>query len=170
MLKPGYSTELNGVSREYRSSSGALGLVFVLALVFIFLVLLGLAIYYLLQPASPTDKIREIIGPGGKMIRSITDSTGTKIDIHDDGTVNIASADSEAVKKAKGVPGFAETQAYVRKVVDTVNDLDNVLYEISNESTGSTANTNWQRAPVIPVLGTDYFDGRTVDVDGGLNM
>ena len=38
-LKPGYSTELNGVSREYRSSSGALGLVFVLALVFIFLVL-----------------------------------------------------------------------------------------------------------------------------------
>ncbi|ARN21288.1 efflux RND transporter permease subunit [Piscinibacter gummiphilus] len=39
VLKPGYSTELNGVSREYRSSSGALGLVFVLALVFIFLVL-----------------------------------------------------------------------------------------------------------------------------------
>lgn len=39
VLQPGYSTELNGVSREYRSSSGALGLVFVLALVFIFLVL-----------------------------------------------------------------------------------------------------------------------------------
>jgi multidrug efflux pump len=39
VLKPGYATELNGVSREFRSSSGALGLVFVLALVFIFLVL-----------------------------------------------------------------------------------------------------------------------------------
>ena len=39
VLKPGYSTELNGVSREFRSSSGALGLVFVLALLFIFLVL-----------------------------------------------------------------------------------------------------------------------------------
>ncbi len=39
VIKPGYSTELNGVSREYRSSSGALGLVFVLALLFIFLVL-----------------------------------------------------------------------------------------------------------------------------------
>jgi multidrug efflux pump len=39
LLKPGYSTELNGVSREFRSSSGSLGLVFVLALVFIFLVL-----------------------------------------------------------------------------------------------------------------------------------
>ncbi|MBI5255329.1 MAG: efflux RND transporter permease subunit [Burkholderiales bacterium] len=39
VLKPGYTTELNGVSREFRSSSGALGIVFVLALVFIFLVL-----------------------------------------------------------------------------------------------------------------------------------
>ncbi|MBC7955075.1 MAG: efflux RND transporter permease subunit [Cytophagales bacterium] len=39
VLKPGYSTELNGVSREFRSSSGALGLVFMLALLFIFLVL-----------------------------------------------------------------------------------------------------------------------------------
>ena len=39
VLKPGYTTELNGVSREYRASSGALGLVFVLALLFIFLVL-----------------------------------------------------------------------------------------------------------------------------------
>ena len=39
LLKPGYSTELNGVSREFKSSSGALGLVFVLALLFIFLVL-----------------------------------------------------------------------------------------------------------------------------------
>ena len=39
VLKPGYATELNGVSREFRSSSGSLGLVFVLALLFIFLVL-----------------------------------------------------------------------------------------------------------------------------------
>ena len=39
VLQPGYATELNGVSREFRSSSGALGLVFVLALLFIFLVL-----------------------------------------------------------------------------------------------------------------------------------
>ena len=35
-------------------------------------------------------------------------------------------------------------EAYVRKVIDSVNDLDNVLYEISNESTGSSANTAWQ--------------------------
>jgi polyribonucleotide nucleotidyltransferase len=41
----------------------------------------------------PTDKIRDIIGPGGKMIRSITDATGASIDIDDDGTVYIASRD-----------------------------------------------------------------------------
>jgi polyribonucleotide nucleotidyltransferase len=41
----------------------------------------------------PTDKIRDIIGPGGKMIRSITEATGAEIDIEDDGTVYIASRD-----------------------------------------------------------------------------
>ncbi len=46
------------------------------------------------------DKIREIIGPGGKMIRSITEETGAKIDISDDGTVNIATHDGEAAQKA----------------------------------------------------------------------
>lgn len=46
------------------------------------------------------DKIREVIGPGGKMIRSITEETGAKIDISDDGTINIASADGEAAQAA----------------------------------------------------------------------
>jgi len=46
------------------------------------------------------DKIRDIIGPGGKMIRSITEETGAKIDIDDDGTVNIATADGEAAEAA----------------------------------------------------------------------
>ena len=41
----------------------------------------------------PTDKIRDIIGPGGKMIRSITEATGASIDIEDDGTVYIAARD-----------------------------------------------------------------------------
>ena len=40
----------------------------------------------------PVDKIRELIGPGGKMIRSIVDETGVTIDVEDDGTVKIASA------------------------------------------------------------------------------
>ena len=46
------------------------------------------------------DKIREVIGPGGKMIRSITEETGAKIDISDDGTINIATSDGEAAQAA----------------------------------------------------------------------
>ena len=48
----------------------------------------------------PVKKIGGVIGPGGKMIRSIIDQTGVKIDIEDDGTVNIASTSSEATEKA----------------------------------------------------------------------
>ena len=48
----------------------------------------------------PVDKIRDIIGPGGKTIRSIVDRTGVKIDVEDDGRVNIASTDSDAAQKA----------------------------------------------------------------------
>jgi polyribonucleotide nucleotidyltransferase len=46
------------------------------------------------------DKIREVIGPGGKMIRSITEETGAKIDIADDGTISIATADGDAAQAA----------------------------------------------------------------------
>ena len=48
----------------------------------------------------PVDKIRDVIGPGGKMIRSIIERTGVKIDVEDDGRVNVASADEESAKKA----------------------------------------------------------------------
>ena len=48
----------------------------------------------------PVDKIRDVIGPGGKMIRSIVDRTGVKIDVEDDGRINVASADEDAAKKA----------------------------------------------------------------------
>ena len=48
----------------------------------------------------PTDKIRDIIGPGGKVIRDIVDKTGVSIDIEDSGLVSIASSDEEAAKKA----------------------------------------------------------------------
>jgi len=49
----------------------------------------------------PVDKIREIIGPGGKTIHKIVDETGCKIDIEDDGTLFIMATDEEAAKKAK---------------------------------------------------------------------
>lgn len=48
----------------------------------------------------PTDKIREVIGTGGKVIREIIELTGTKIDIEDDGTVKVAAVNSEAIEKA----------------------------------------------------------------------
>ncbi len=51
----------------------------------------------------PVDKIRDVIGPGGKMIRSIIERTGVKIDVEDDGRVNVASADEAAAAKAIGI-------------------------------------------------------------------
>ncbi|HEV8596940.1 MAG TPA: S1 RNA-binding domain-containing protein, partial [Candidatus Dormibacteraeota bacterium] len=50
-----------------------------------------------------TEKIREIIGPGGKVIRGIQDQTGAKIDVEDDGRVTIFSPDNESVQKALGM-------------------------------------------------------------------
>jgi len=73
----------------------------------------------------PTDKIRELIGPGGKMIRSIVDETGVKIDVSDDGTVNIYAADGESAKKAiqrvTDIAAVAEVnKTYLGKVVRLV--------------------------------------------------
>ena len=48
----------------------------------------------------PVDKIREVIGSGGKVIREIVEKTGAKIDIADDGTVKVASANGDAMKAA----------------------------------------------------------------------
>jgi polyribonucleotide nucleotidyltransferase len=48
----------------------------------------------------PVDKIREVIGSGGKVIREIVEKTGAKIDISDDGTVKVASANAESITAA----------------------------------------------------------------------
>jgi polyribonucleotide nucleotidyltransferase len=70
----------------------------------------------------PTDKIRDLIGPGGKVIRGIIDATGVKIDVDDTGRVNVASSDSEGLAKAiqmisdlTAVPEVGKT--YLGKVV-----------------------------------------------------
>jgi polyribonucleotide nucleotidyltransferase len=70
----------------------------------------------------PTDKIRDVIGPGGKMIRSIIEQTGVKIDVSDDGRVNIASSDGPSAEKAIGIiQGLTATpevgKTYLGKVV-----------------------------------------------------
>ena len=72
------------------------------------------------------DRIRDLIGPGGKVIRGITEETGVKIDVEDDGTVLVASSDGEALQKAldkiRGVTAEAEVgkiyRGTVRKIVD----------------------------------------------------
>jgi len=69
----------------------------------------------------PTDKIRDIIGPGGKMIRSIIEATGAQIDVQDDGTVYIASRDQggeEAVARIKMITKEPEIgEKYTGRVV-----------------------------------------------------
>ena len=54
----------------------------------------------IVQIKIPVDKIRDVIGPGGKMIRHIQDTTGAKIQVEDDGTVEIAAVDQAAGDKA----------------------------------------------------------------------
>lgn len=62
------------------------------------------------------DKIREVIGAGGKVIRGITEATGVKIEIEDDGTIHIASADPQATKKAMAMINDICAEAEVGKV------------------------------------------------------
>ena len=74
----------------------------------------------------PKDKIREIIGPGGKVIREICEVTGAKIDIEDDGTVKVAAVDQNAAKAAldwiKNIVAEPEIgEVYTGKVVKTVD-------------------------------------------------
>jgi len=70
----------------------------------------------------PTDKIREVIGSGGKVIREIVEKTGAKIDIEDDGTIKIASPNADSIKAAqkwiKGIVSEPEVgEIYEGKVV-----------------------------------------------------
>jgi polyribonucleotide nucleotidyltransferase len=54
----------------------------------------------IVQIQIPTDKIRDVIGTGGKVIREIVEKTGAKVNVEDDGTVKVASANAEAIEAA----------------------------------------------------------------------
>jgi polyribonucleotide nucleotidyltransferase len=74
----------------------------------------------------PKDKIREVIGSGGKVIREITETTGAKIDIDDDGTIKVAATDSKAAQAAidwiRGIVAEPELGViYTGKVVKTMD-------------------------------------------------
>src|SRR6202453_3596204 len=63
----------------------------------------------------PVDKIRDVIGPGGKMIRSIVEQTGVKIDVEDSGLVKVASSDQASAAKALQIIGDLTATAEVGK-------------------------------------------------------
>jgi polyribonucleotide nucleotidyltransferase len=74
----------------------------------------------------PQDKIRDVIGPGGKIIRGIIEQTGVKIDVEDDGTIHVASADEASANKAlqiiADITAVAEVgKTYLGKVVRLVD-------------------------------------------------
>jgi polyribonucleotide nucleotidyltransferase len=74
----------------------------------------------------PKDKIREVIGSGGKVIREITETTGAKVDISDDGTIKVAAVDGNAAKAAiewiRGIVAEPEVgHIYTGKVVKVVD-------------------------------------------------
>ena len=74
----------------------------------------------------PTDKIREVIGSGGKVIREIVETSGAKVDINDDGMIKIASNDAAAIKRAYDmiwsiVAEPEEGRVYTGKVVKLVD-------------------------------------------------
>ncbi|PHK94763.1 polyribonucleotide nucleotidyltransferase [Pseudoroseomonas rhizosphaerae] len=120
----------------------------------------------------PKDKIREVIGTGGKVIRDIVETTGTKIDIEDDGTIKIASTSPEATQAAidriRGITAEPEVgQIYNGTVVKTaefgafVNFLgakDGLVHisELANERVNKTTDIVKQGDKVkVKVLGFD---------------
>ena len=120
----------------------------------------------------PTDKIREIIGPGGKMIREICETTGAKIDIDDDGTVKVAAVDTASTEAALDRIRYivAEPELgviYNGKVVKTVDfgafvnflgAKDGLVHisELKNERVGKTTDVvNVGDQVKVKVIGFD---------------
>jgi len=120
----------------------------------------------------PKEKIREVIGTGGKVIREICEQTGAKIDIDDDGTIKVASVDSEAAQKAidwiRGIVAEPERGVvYTGKVVKVVDfgafvnflgSRDGLVHisELARERVAKTADVVKQGDVVkVKVLGFD---------------
>jgi polyribonucleotide nucleotidyltransferase len=122
--------------------------------------------------AIPKDKIREVIGSGGKVIREICETTGAKVDIGDDGTIKVAAVDANAANAAiewiKGIVAEPEVghiyNGKVVKVVDFgafVNFLgarDGLVHisELAQQRVGKTADViKMGDAVKVKVLGFD---------------
>ena len=97
----------------------------------------------------PTDKIREVIGTGGKVIREIVEKTGAKIDISDDGTVKVASSSGTAIEAAmkwiKSIVSEPEVgEIYDGKVVKVVDF--GAFVNFFGARTASSTSRSWRRA------------------------
>jgi polyribonucleotide nucleotidyltransferase len=120
----------------------------------------------------PKEKIREIIGTGGKIIRQIVEETGAKVDIDDDGTVKISSSDVSKIEAAKnwitGIVAEAEVgKIYTGKVVSMVDfgvfvnflgSKDGLVHisEIQNDRVTKVSDVLKEAQPVkVKVLGVD---------------
>ena len=97
----------------------------------------------------PVDKIREVIGSGGKVIREIVEKTGAKIDISDDGTVKIASASGPsidaAIKWIKSIVSEPEVGEIYDGTVVKIVDFG-AFVNSSARATGSSMSPSWRRA------------------------
>jgi len=118
------------------------------------------------------DQIRLIIGPGGKTIKGIVDATGVAIDVEDDGTVNVASSDADAVKKAldiiRGLTQEAETGATYTGTVKRITDFG-AFVEILPNTDGllhisEMAHTRVERVEDVLKEG-DTIDVKVLSVD-----
>ena len=79
----------------------------------------------IIQIKIPVDMIRNVIGPGGKTIRSIVDTTGARINVEDDGTVQIATNDEKAAEKAIAIiEGLTKTPEIGQEYEGTVRRLE----------------------------------------------
>jgi polyribonucleotide nucleotidyltransferase len=125
----------------------------------------------------PTDKIREVIGPGGKVIRALVEETGCSIDVEDDGSVQIASSDAEAMQLAidriNAITAEAEIgkiyKGRVRKIVDfgafveIMPGTDGLLHisQISDERIRNVSDVLKEGDEVrVKVLDVDRSSGR----------
>ena len=118
------------------------------------------------------DQIRLIIGPGGKTIKGIVDQTGVAIDVEDDGTVNVASADSEAVKRAldiiRGLTAEAEVGATYTGTVKRITDFGAFVEVLPNTDglvhISELAHTRVERVEDVLKEG-DTVDVKVLSVD-----
>lgn len=121
-----------------------------------------------IQHKIPTDKIRDIIGPGGKIIKGIQAESGAKIEIDDSGIVNIASADQKSAEKAlalirdltREVEIGADYRGEVKKVMDF-----GAFVEVLPNTEGLVHISEFKKKKVAKVTEGDFLTVKAIGFD-----